>query len=346
MSSLFEISKAYKPFRYPFAFEAYLMQRRLTWAVEEICFDTDVYDWNHNIENHEKNTVTQVMRFFTQGDIDIAKAYIDTYMPVFKAVEVRMMLSQFVAFEALHVHAYSTLLDTIGMPEVEYHAFNDYEVMANKHAYYTKERISGLSDLEQLALNLAVFSAFGEGMQLFSSFAILLNFSRPGQNRLTKMGRVITWSIRDEQLHVSSMIKLFHTLIDENPTIWTDTLKKEIYNACRDMVELEDKFIDLALEMGDLKDLSKQDLKQYIRYIADRRLLELHLKPEYGVKTNPLPWIEQMINMDEFVNFFESEVTEYSTAMMSGDWSTIDTLNLYTIENIENFISNRTQKAA
>jgi ribonucleoside-diphosphate reductase beta chain len=339
--SLFEISKAYKPFNYPFAYDAYLMQRRLSWNPEEICFDTDVYDWNHNLSNGEKNTVTQIMRFFVQGDIDIAKAYIDTYMPMFKAVEVRMMLSQFAAFEALHIHAYSMLLDTIGMPEVEYEAFNEYEVMANKHAYYTKELTTSMNDLEQLALNLATFSAFGEGMQLFSSFAILLSFSRPGHNKLTKMGRVITWSIRDEQLHVTSMIRLFHTLIDENPTIWTDKLKGHIYQTCRDMVELEDKFIDLAFEMGDLKDLSKEDVKQYIRYIADRRLLELHLKPEYGVKVNPLPWIEQMINMDEFVNFFEAEVTEYSSAMMGGEWSDVESKDLFSIANIERFIASR-----
>src|SRR5690606_2672038 len=134
---------------------------------------------------------------------------------------------------------------------------------------------------------LAVYSAFGEGMQLFSSFAILLNFAR--YNKMKGMCQIVTWSIRDESLHVESMIKLFHAFIDENKQIWKNDLKGEIYQAALDMVDLEDKFIELAFKQGGIEGLEKEEVKQYIRYIADRRLLQLGLKPKFKVKENPLP---------------------------------------------------------
>ena len=136
------------------------------------------------------------------------------------------------------------------------------------------------------------------------------------------MGQIITYSIRDESLHVEAMTKLFREFIQENLDIWTDDFKKEIYQACREMVELEDRFLDLVFEMGDIDGLTKKEMQQYIRYIADRRLLQLGLKPNYNVKDNPLNWLDDVLGV-EHQNFFEGRATTYMKAGLRGDVSKV-----------------------
>ncbi len=304
----------YKPFEYPWAFDAYDMQQKMHWLPSEVPLAEDVRDWNERLNKREKNLITQILKFFTQGDVDIAQAYLSNYIPKFKPPEIRMMLSAFATSEANHAHSYSLLNDTIGLPDKEYQAFQEYKEMANKHDYLFKDKGKGV---EGLARELAVFSAFGEGLQLFASFIMLLNFQRYG--KMKGMCQIVTWSIRDESHHVENMIKLFHALIDENRKVWNDNFKKTLYQICRDMVDLEDKFIDLAFEMGGVQGLEPKQVKQYIRHIADRRLLQLGLKPNFKVKDNPLPWLDWVLNGVEHTNFFENRATEYTKGNLAGN---------------------------
>ena len=251
---------------------------------------------------------------FTQSDVDVGSGYIDKYMRIFKKPEARMMMCSFANMESIHQHAYSLLLDTVGMPEIEYKAFAEYEEMANKHDYI-KDFKPSRRDKKAIAKTLAVYSGFTEGLQLFSSFAILLNFPRFG--RMKGMGQIVTYSIRDESLHVEAMTKLFREFIQENLDIWTDDFKKELYNICREMVELEDKFLDLVFELGDMQGLTKKDMYAYNRYIADRRLLQLGLKTNFDQKDNPLPWLDQVLGV-EHQNFFEGRATAYMKAGLRG----------------------------
>lgn len=306
----------FKPFRYPFAFEAYQLSQKMHWLPEEVPLAEDVRDWNTRLTDAERNLLTQLFRFFTQGDVDVGQAYMDKYMPVFRNEEVRMMLSSFSAMEAVHAHAYSLLLDTVGMPEVEYQAFKKYEVMAAKHDYVSNFNIEDEADV---ARALAVFSAFTEGLQLFSTFAILLSFPRSG--KMKNMGQIVTWSVKDESLHVESMTKLFRTYIGERPHLWTAALKKEISEICDAMVRLEDDFIDLAFEQGGIDGLTPSEVKLYIRYIADRRLLGLGLDARYNIESHPLPWLDYMLNGVEHANFFEARATEYAKGCLTGSWS-------------------------
>jgi ribonucleoside-diphosphate reductase beta chain len=196
----------------------------------------------------------------------------------------------------------------------------EYEAMKEKHEYVLG--ISGQNTTkENTAAHIATFSAFTEGMQLFSSFIMLLNFPRHG--KMKGMGQIITWSIVDETQHCDSMIKLFRTYINENNEIWNDELKSKLYVIAEKMVELEDKFIDLAFEMGAMEDLSAEDVKKYIRYIADRRLISLGLKGVFKVKKNPLPWVEEMINAPTHTNFFENRATDYAKGALSGNWGDV-----------------------
>lgn len=315
--SLLEKRNYYKPFEFPWAFEAYEKQQKMHWLPEEVPLHEDVKDWN-KLSLEERGLLTQLFRFFTQADLDIAGGYVDKYLKIFKAPEIRMMLLAFANMESIHQHGYSLLLDTVGMPELEYKAFLDYEDMKSKHEYLSNTKIDSYSDI---ARTLAIYSAFGEGLQLFSSFAILLNF--PRQNKMKGMGQIVTWSQRDEDLHVESMIKLFHSFLDEHPKIWTNSLKRDIYTACVDMVNLEDKFIDLAFMQGGVSGLSSTEIKQYIRFIADKRLLQLGLKPNYGVKSNPLDWLDYLTNGVEHANFFETRSTEYSKVAWTGSWENV-----------------------
>jgi ribonucleoside-diphosphate reductase beta chain len=192
--------------------------------------------------------------------------------------------------------------------------------MREKHEYILQVSAEDGS-LEATATNIATFSAFTEGMQLFSSFIMLLNFPRHGLMR--GMGQIVTWSIVDETMHAESMIKLFRTYIEENREIWNDELKGKIYTIATRMVELEDKFIDLAFSMGDMPDLTADQVKQYIRYIADRRLISMGMKGIYKVKKNPLPWVEEMINAPIHTNFFENRATDYAKGALTGDWGEV-----------------------
>jgi ribonucleoside-diphosphate reductase beta chain len=310
----------YKPFNYPWAFDAWLKHEQSHWLHTEVPMAEDVKDWKKKLTNEEKHFLTNIFRFFTQGDIDVAGGYVKNYLPYFPQPEIRMMLMGFAAREALHIAAYSHLIETLGMPESTYNEFLEYEEMKDKHDYVT-ELSSKNGDKASTAAHIAVFSAFTEGMQLFSSFIMLLNFPRHGL--MKGMGQIVTWSIVDETMHAESMIRLFRTYIEENKEIWNDKLKEKIYSIAEKMVELEDKFIDLAFSQGDMRDLNSIDVKKYIRYIADRRLISLGMKGIFKVKKNPLPWVEEMINAPVHGNFFENRVTDYAKGALKGSWEDV-----------------------
>jgi ribonucleoside-diphosphate reductase beta chain len=310
----------FKPFNYAWAYDAWLKHEQSHWLHSEVPMLEDVKDWKKKLTKEEKQFLTHIFRFFTQGDIDVAGGYVNNYLPYFPQPEIRMMLLGFAAREALHVAAYSHLIETLGLPETTYNEFMEYAEMKEKHDYVMN--IAGHNTTkENTAAHIATFSAFTEGMQLFSSFIMLLNFPRHG--KMKGMGQIVTWSIVDETQHTENMIKLFRTYIEENREIWNDELKGRLYTIAERMVELEDKFIDLAFQMGPMEDLTAEDVKKYIRYIADRRLISLGLKGQFKVKRNPLPWVEEMINAPTHTNFFENRATDYAKGSLSGDWGDV-----------------------
>jgi ribonucleoside-diphosphate reductase beta chain len=315
MPNLLVPSGAYKPFGYPWAYEAWMTQQRIHWLPEEVPLADDVKDWRNKLSDSERNLLTQIFRFFTQADVEVNNCYMKHYARVFQPTEVQMMLAAFSNIETVHISAYSHLLDTIGMPESEYSAFLHYKEMKDKYDFMQNFNVESR---ENIALTLAVFGAFTEGLQLFASFAILMNF--PRFNKMKGMGQIVSWSVRDESLHTASIIKLFRAFIDENRDIWTTDLQREIYKACETIVTHEDAFIDLAFEQGPIQGLTAEDIKTYIRYIADRRLSQLGLQPIYRIAANPLPWMDAMLNGVEHANFFESRATEYSKASTEGSW--------------------------
>ncbi|MAQ03381.1 MAG: ribonucleotide-diphosphate reductase subunit beta [Rhodospirillaceae bacterium] len=313
--SLLDARPIYKPFSYPWCYDAWLTQQRLHWLPEEVPLADDVKDWHNKLTPSEQHLMTQIFRFFTQSDIEVNNCYMKHYAQVFQPTEVQMMLAAFSNIETIHIAAYSHLLDTIGMPETEYSAFLQYKEMKDKYDYMQE---FSMDSLDNIAKTLAVFGAFTEGLQLFASFAILLNF--PRLNKMKGMGQIVTWSVRDESLHCASAIKLFRTFLNENPEVWTQEFQRELYKACETIVTHEDAFIELAFELGPIEGLAADEIKDYIRFTANRRLSQLGLQPIYQIDQHPLPWLDTMLNAVEHTNFFENRATEYSKAATKGSW--------------------------
>lgn len=313
--SLLDADPVYKPFSYPWCYDAWHLQQKIHWLPEEVPMAEDVKDWHHKITDEERNLLTQIFRFFTQADIEVNNCYMKHYSKVFKPTEVQMMLSAFSNMETIHIAAYSYLLDTIGIPEVEYSAFLKYKEMKDKYDYMQQ---FGVETKKDIAITLAAFGAFTEGLQLFASFAMLLNFPRFG--KMKGMGQIVTWSVRDESLHCNSVIALFHTFLNENPEVDKAEVHKELYGICNEILRHEDAFIDLAFELGEIEGMTPDDVKNYLRYIADRRLTQLGMTPQYGQTKNPIPWIDAMLNAVEHANFFENRATEYTKAATEGTW--------------------------
>jgi ribonucleoside-diphosphate reductase beta chain len=225
-----------------------------------------------------------------------------------------MMLSAFSNMETIHIAAYALLLETIGMPESEFSAFLEFEALKAKHDYMQQFGVDSNADI---ARTLAMFGGFTEGLQLFASFAMLMNF--PRFNKMKGMGQIVSWSVRDESLHCEGMIKLYHAFNAETGAV-TPAVADDIIDCCKTVVGLEDKFIDLAFEMGPVQGMTPDDIKAYIRFVADWRLRQLELPEVFGVKENPLPWLQVLLSGVEHANFFEARATEYSKAATRGSW--------------------------
>lgn len=313
MSSLLKFSETYKPFHYPWAVDLAKKHEEIHWIEDEAELSEDVQDWKTKLSVAEKEFITHVLRLFTQSDVQVGENYHELLIPKFKNNEVRNMLSSFAAREAVHQRAYALLNDTLGLPDEDFHKFLDYKEMADKIDFMKEGNVTSHTGL---ALALAQ-SVFNEGMSVFASFVMLLNFQRFG--KMKGMATIVEWSIRDETIHVQGNAKLFRTFCEEHPRAVNDELKSKIYKMARNAVKLEDKFIDLAFDGNEVQGLTKQEVRDYIRHIADRRLLQLGLKPRFNQKDNPLPWLDWVLNGASHDNFFEKRVTEYSVNGMDGD---------------------------
>jgi ribonucleoside-diphosphate reductase beta chain len=315
--SLLKPKGYYKPFLYPEMFEAYKAQHSMHWMPETIPLASDVRDFKQKATPGQQQFIKNVLLFFTQADVDVAAGYIDKIMPWIKNEEARMALLANASFEPIHMHAYAYLTDTLGL-EGTYRDFMEYASLKAKHDYINDFEVE---DVPSLIKFLAVNGIFGEGMMLFSAFAALLGFQR--FNLFNGMCTQVEYSIKDESHHVATNVFLFRQLVKENPEVWTDAFKADLYQTARDMVNLEDKFIELAFETGEVPGMTQQELHNYIRYIADRRLLSIGLKANYGIEENPLPWIDQIVGGVMFTNFFENRATEYAKGTLTGSWNNV-----------------------
>jgi ribonucleoside-diphosphate reductase beta chain len=306
--------KVYKPISFPWAIESCEAQHKMHWMPYEIDLMADLNEFYNEISDSERKILIQILRFFTQVDVEVARCYVDYYLKIFQCPEIRMMLLSFASMETIHVLAYSFLITSLRLPDSEYSAFLEYEEMVAKYNYMQSFNVN---DPQGIALTLALVSGFIEGLVLFSSFAILLYFSLLRGNYkkscLKGLGQIISFSIRDETLHCLSIIKLYHTFVKENEDkIDKKKLHDDIYTNCKILIEQEMRFIDLAFQAGELEHLKTYDLKEYIKYLADIRLKQLGLAPLFNITVNPLTWMDSILFPREIANFFEVTPTGYT----------------------------------
>lgn len=314
----------YKPFEYPWAYETFKLQNKMHWLPDEIPMTDDVREFQYKLSDAERNLATHIFRFFTQSDIEVQDNYLNRYAGVFKPTEVKMAISAITNIECVHIDAYSHVLETLGMPPTIYNQFMEYAVLKEKYDFF---RGFSVDDPYQVARTLGAFAAYVEGTQLFASFAMLMNFPRNGTMR--GMGQVVSWSVRDESLHCQFLTMLLHQWIKEHRAdIDVKRLAEDYHDIRQVLVGHEDRFVDLAFEMGPVTKLEPQDVKNYIRYVVNHRnqalsnpSLGLSVRAPYGqIKSHPLPWLQPLLGGVEHVNFFEQRGTAYSKSSSKGNF--------------------------
>jgi len=323
---LLDSAGTYDVDRYRWAYEFWKRQQQTHWMGEEVPLGDDIKDWSSDrITPEERALLTQIFRFFTQSDVEVSDNYLKRYIPIFQPLEIQMMMAAFTNMETVHIDAYALLLKTLGMPQAEFEAFRNYAEMKAKADYMQTFGVSTVADVSR---TLAMFGAFTEGMSLFASFAMLLNF--PRFNKMKGMGQIVSWSVRDESLHCEGVIRLFHEWNRETGAL-TPAVRDDIVDVARTMVGLEEDFVDLAFALGEIEGMRADDIKAYVRYIADWRLAQLRLPTVFGCfeqhdgsyrarVEHPLPWLVEILNGVEFANFFEQRATEYTKGATRGSW--------------------------
>ena len=264
-------------------------------------------DWKFKLKDDEKAILTDFLKFFTQADVGVRDAYAEVLTPTFSGVKaVAFLLGSIENRESVHCRAYS-LLNQLGFTNADFEEFMNIPVMKKKEDYVLD--FNGDTP-ENIAKTLAVFGGFVEGIQLFSSFAMMMNFSR--YNKLQGMSQVVEWSIKDESYHIEACVSLFKDWLSQNPTINRPALFAEIQHICRDMVQLEIDFIHYAFRDGrSTEGIDADQLIQYVQSVADSRLQQLGIDTIYNVE-NPLLWLNDILYGTRSTSFFEARVTDYA----------------------------------
>ena len=316
MSKITEATEIFVP-KYHVLQELLAKHERSHWIEDEADMAQDVTQWKDGtIKPERKEFVKMILRLFTQADTDVCSGYVEKLLPVFKQADARMMLLSFANRETTHVKAYKRLNDTLGYDSETFMSeFLQYQEMADKHLFFVEQ--SNMRSHKGIAEYLAK-QILIEGVNLFASFAMLLNLSQQGQ--LSGLVSINQWSIIDENTHVHGLSELFKIFVSENPSVVNEEFKKTVYETARTVVKLEDNFIDLCYAVEDNDKMSKEDLKQYIRFVCDIRMQQIGFKPQFGVDKNPLPFIEEITGDGVFGNFFESTITAYSKQSLTGEW--------------------------
>ena len=307
---LTKLSQTYKPFTYPWAEEFRKQSEDLHWVTDEVEMSKDVEDYK-KASDEEREFIKNILSIFTQSDFNVANNYLPLINEI-KNNEVRGMLTSFMCREFEHQKGYAFLNESLGFPDSYYTDFLKHQETLDKDLYM-RTPTNGNFGLK-LAKGILL-----EGISLFGSFIMLKNFERHGKYLGTCT--INEWSLRDESLHVEGNARLFRAWTNENIHEVDNLFKQRIYSMAREIVKIEQAFVDFAFASYSPPDLDKEDVKLYIEFIADRRLLQLGLKPNFEVSDNPLPWFDEINNGSSFANFFEKRVTDYAVAGMTGDFT-------------------------
>ena len=321
MSKLFTERIPYKPFEFPMYYEeGWLKQAQAFWLHTEISMQGDVKDWNETLTKQEKNLVGNILLGFAQTECAVSDYWTNMVTQWFPKHEIKQMAMMFGSQETIHATAYSYLNETLGLDN--FSAFLHEPAVAEKFELLTRITTKWThKDLDknpiarkEVARSLAIFSAFSEGVSLYSSFAVLYSFQM--RNKLKGIGQQMKWSVRDESLHSKMGCQLFRHMCDEFPELLEDS-RQSILEAAKLIVELESRFIDMIFEQGDLENLKKDDLKEFIKSRTNIKLEELGYKSHFDYnkkKAENLDWFYHLVGGHTHTDFFAIRPTDYSKA--------------------------------
>ena len=321
--SLLKERVVYKPFEYPQAYDYWLKQQQAHWLHTEVPMAQDVSDWKSNMKDYEKNVVGQILKGFAQTETVVNDYWSTLVTKWFRKPEVIMMGTTLGSSETIHAEAYSLLNEQLGLDNFAEFMEDEATMAKIESLMDVRDGHNGEPNWHDRAKSLAIFSAFTEGVNLFSSFAVLLSFKM--RNKLKGVGQIVEWSVRDESLHSEAGCWLFRTLMEENPRFKTKKLVKEIEEAAHLALKLEFDFIDKVFEMGDLENLTKDELKNFIKHRVNTKMGDLGLQPiipatdidKGALKT--MKWFDAVIAGKQHTDFFANRVTNYSKGHL--DWS-------------------------
>jgi len=327
MAKLFEDRIEYKPFEYPEYFlDGWMPQAQAFWLHTEIPMQGDVKDWNENLDEKEKHLVGNILLGFAQTECAVSDYWTGMVTKWFPKHEIKQMAMMFGSTETIHATAYSYLNETLGLDDFK--AFMHEPTTAKKFEYLVSTTADYTSqDLlesdrarREVARSLAIFSAFAEGVSLYSSFAVLYSFQM--RDMLKGIGQQMKWSVRDESLHSKMGCQLFRHMCEEYPEL-IDEVKYDVEYAAKLIVEMEHNFIDKMFEMGDLENIKAEDLKNFIYRRANEKLIELGYQSifEYDTQSaDQLDWFYHLTGGTTHSDFFAIRSTDYSKPGLDENW--------------------------
>ena len=324
-SNLLKERIVYKPFEYQEAADYWLKQQQAHWLHTEVPMMSDINDWKQNLTETEKNIVGSILKGFAQTETVVNDYWSGLVTKWFRKPEVIMMATTFGAFETIHAEAYSLLNETLGLDNFSEFLEDETTMAKIENLMAVRDSFDSETDLHEIAKSLAIFSAFTEGVNLFSSFAVLLSFKM--RNKLKGVGQIVEWSIRDESMHSEAGCWLFRTLIKENPELKTPELEAAINEAALLSLQLELDFINKVYELGDLEGCSKYDLQNFIKNRVNTKLSDLGYNPIIldvdmtAVKN--MKWFDSLSAGKQHTDFFANRVTNYSKGHIEWDTTSI-----------------------
>jgi len=311
----------YKPFEYPEAHNYWMKQQQAHWLHTEVPMMSDINDWKQNLTKTEKNIIGSILKGFAQTETVVNDYWSGLVTKWFRKPEIIAMATTFGAFETIHAEAYSLLNEELGLDDFSEFLEDETTMAKIENLMSVRDSFNGERNWHEIAKSLAVFSAFTEGVNLFSSFAVLLSFKM--RNKLKGVGQIVEWSIRDDSLHSEAGCWLFRTLIKENPKLKTPELETAINEAALLSLQLELDFIDKVYELGDLESCTKYDLQNFIKNRVNTKLGDLGYKPIIdNIDMNAvkrMKWFDHLSGGKQHTDFFASRVTNYSKGHM--EWN-------------------------
>ena len=315
----------YKPFEYPKAFDYWLKQQQAHWIHTEVPMMSDINDWKQNLNETEKNIIGSILKGFAQTETVVNDYWTGLVTKWFRKPEIIAMATTFGAMETIHAEAYSLLNEELGLDDFSEFLEDETTMAKIETLMDVRDSFNGEVDWHERAKSLAIFSAFTEGVNLFSSFAVLLSFKM--RNKLKGVGQIVEWSIRDESMHSEAGCWLFRTLIEENPHLNTPELEAGINEAALLSLKLELDFIEKVYELGDLEGCNKYNLINFIKNRVNTKLADLGYNPIVGdvdmTAVNEMKWFDALSAGKQHTDFFANRVTNYSKGHLEWDAATL-----------------------